>query len=185
MATTIVKNKTCTKCSIEYPATPEYFYADRALKSGLRARCKECCKQTDKKYRENHKEKILMYRKQYYQLHKEKANIYDKKYRQQHKEEMRARCRAYYRTVNGRLRTTYREIQRRCSNPDAISYKYYGGRGIKCLFETSDELIDYVVNELGVNPVGKQCHRIDNDGHYERGNITFLTAEKHRELHGK
>ncbi len=41
-----------------------------------------------------------------------------------------------------------------------------------------DEFRDYVTGVLGVDPRGLQCDRIDNEGHYERGNIRFVTAKE-------
>jgi hypothetical protein len=34
--------KTCTVCKLDLPATLEYFYADRRVKSNLRSKCKAC-----------------------------------------------------------------------------------------------------------------------------------------------
>lgn len=81
----------------------------------------------------------------------------------------------YYSTVNGRLRQCFSGIKQRCNNPKHLSYKNYGGRGIKCFFKSPKEFIDYVTNELQVDPRGLTIDRIDNDGHYERGNIQFVT----------
>lgn len=33
------------------------------------------------------------------------------------------------------------------------------------------------------DPRGKQCHRPDNDGDYEPGNIEFLDPDEHRRVH--
>jgi len=51
--------------------------------------------------------------------------------------------------------------------------------------QSADDFRDYVINELKVDPRGLQIHRIDNDGHYERGNIVFVTREEHKEIHMK
>ena len=88
---------------------------------------------------------------------------YGRNYRQIHRKQRK--------TFTTRLCRLFQDIKQRCDNPKNISYKYYGGRGIKCLFESSDEFIDYIANEL-------QIDRIDNNGHYERGNIRLTTAKE-------
>jgi hypothetical protein len=65
----------------------------------------------------------------------------------------------------------FSNVNSRCNNPRDISYKWYGGRGIKCKFKSVDEFVSYVVNNL-------QIDRIDNNGHYERGNIRLTTAKE-------
>lgn len=87
----------------------------------------------------------------------------------------------YRKTIKGHLIYCFHNIIARCNNSKHKSYKNYGGRGIKCLFKSFDEFIDYVVNELQVDPRGLTIDRIDNDGYYERGNIRFITqAENNR-----
>ena len=110
-------------------------------KNGLRAECRKC--QSN-------------YAKKYYRIHKIKRIKQMKEYRK---------------TFMGSLRRRFDTIKQRCNNPYSPDYKYYGSRGIKCLFESSDEFIDYIFNEL-------QIDRIDNNGHYERGNIRLTTAKE-------
>ena len=50
--------KRCTKCGENKPNTNEYFAFRNKSKGKLNARCKEC----DKKYRENNKDKLKEYR---------------------------------------------------------------------------------------------------------------------------
>ena len=83
----------------------------------------------------------------------------------------------YLNTIKGHLRQVYGAMKNRCNNQTNNRYKRYGGRGIKCRF-TSDEFVDYVVNVLKVNPMGLQIDRINNDGHYEVGNIRFVTCKE-------
>lgn len=78
-------------------------------------------------------------------------------------------------TLQGFLRGTYANIKKRCNNENCKDYKYYGGRGIKCRFNSFDDFADYVINVLQVEPRGLTIDRIDNDGHYEKGNIRFVT----------
>jgi len=86
------------------------------------------------------------------------------------------RDKEYNRTIRGHLRRIYAGMKCRCDNPKAKDFKDYGGRGIRLKF-TSDEFVDYVINTLKVDPRGLQIDRINNDGHYEKGNIRFVTAK--------
>ena len=64
-------------------------------------------------------------------------------------------------------------------------YKNYGGHGIKNKFKSTGEFVDYVINELQVDPCGLQIDRINNDGNYERGSIRFVTcSENNRNRRG-
>lgn len=84
--------KTCNKCEVEKPATPEYFHRNKSKKDGLEYTCKECRKEYDKKYYQENKEKKHEYDKKYYQENKE----YYKKYSEEHKEERREYSRNHY-----------------------------------------------------------------------------------------
>lgn len=140
--------KICTKCHKEYPATAEYFYRDNHLKNGLCSQCKFCKQKYIHQYRLRHQQELQKYN---------------------HK---------YYRTINGYLRTVYKNINHRCNNSKNKRYKDYGGRGIKNKFASSQEFVDYVMFELKIDPRGLQIDRINNDGHYELGNIQFVTAKE-------
>ena len=81
----------------------------------------------------------------------------------------------YNSTIRGCLVRRYHAMVNRCINPKCEDYKNYGGRGIECKFESIDDFRDYVMNELQVDPRGLDIDRIDNDGHYEKGNIRIVT----------
>ena len=83
---------------------------------------------------------------------------------------------SYYQTIRGRLRHVYHGMKSRCTNLNDKRYEGYGGRGIECRL-TSDEFVDYVISTLKIDPRGLQVDRINNDGHYEKGNIRFVTAK--------
>ncbi len=148
--------KNCTKCKVPKEATLENFPPNTKAKSGLGSWCRDCCKKCDQARHERNPER------------------------------MRNAKRLEYRTIKGSLRMVYRNIAKRCSgeseNPKNKSYTKWG---VKNLFGSSDEFMTYVVDELKADPRGKQIHRIDNDGHYESGNIEFLTPEEHKEKHKK
>ena len=85
------------------------------------------------------------------------------------------------RTIAGYLRHLFYCIKQRCDNSNYPKYKYWGGRGIKCKFRSADEFVNYVINNLQIDPHGLTIDRINNNGHYEPGNIRFVTiAENNR-----
>lgn len=84
----------------------------------------------------------------------------------------------YSNTINGHLRKVFSNIKRRCENINSKDYKYYGGRGIKCKFESAKEFIDYVLSKLEIDPRKLECDRIDNNGDYEKGNIRFVSHKE-------
>ena len=100
------------------------------------------------------------------------------KYRAKDQKHIKIRQKEYSNTIRGILNRKYHHIKWRCENPNAYNYNRYGGRGIKCLFKSSQEFADYVINELKADPRGLEIDRINNDGHYERGNIRFVTRSE-------
>lgn len=84
----------------------------------------------------------------------------------------------YYATVNGNLHRLYHNMNDRCKDKRRKVYD-----NIENKFMGPEHLISYVVEVLKVDPRGKVCHRIDNDGHYEPGNIEFLTKKGHDKIH--
>ena len=79
-----------------------------------------------------------------------------------------------YNTIEKHLRRIFSAMKQRCYKKNNLQYHRYGGRGIKICFER-DEFVDYVINELQIDPRELDCDRIDNNGNYERGNIRFVT----------
>jgi hypothetical protein len=71
---------------------------------------------------------------------------------------------------------------RRCTCPDDPNFKHYGGRGIKFLFTSFRQFLA----DIGRRPEGRlpsgralyNIHRIDNDGHYEQGNLKWATQKE-------
>lgn len=118
-----------------------------------------------------------------YGLHpvcKKCRKIYDQKYYQDHQQQCLTKDKEYRETIIGCLHGRFTGIKHRCNNLNNINYKNYGGRGIKCLFENADKFVDYIINELQIDPRGLQIDRIDNNGHYEPGNIRFVTRSENQ-----
>ena len=67
----------------------------------------------------------------------------------------------------------------RCVNPRNKRFKDYGGRGIEFRFPTVADAVNWVLEILGRRPSPRhEFDRIDNDGHYESGNLRWATKEQ-------
>lgn len=74
-------------------------------------------------------------------------------------------------------------VKRRCTDPKAQNYPWYGGRGITMhdpWLTDAEAFITYVEEHLGPRPPGKSIDRIDNDGNYEPGNLRWATMSEQR-----
>lgn len=65
-------------------------------------------------------------------------------------------------------------MKSRCQNPNDPGYSNYGGRGIEFRFPTVVAGARYIRDSLGIHR-DKELDRIDNDGHYEPGNLRWAT----------
>ena len=149
----VEKKKQCNKCKKWKLLSA--FYKHLTCKGGVRPDCKECN----------------------YQIYKVRNNKRKKKHYQTHKIETLERHKKYRKTRIGYIRHLFNCIKQRCNNSKYKYYKNYGGRNIKCLFNSSNEFVNYIINELQIDPRGLQIDRINNDGNYEPGNIRFVTAK--------
>lgn len=147
--------KTCTKCSEKLPATLEYFSPDKRNKDGLQGRCQNCCNNIRRIWREENPER--------------------------HRKYQEKQQREYVKTFYGYVAYLVAHIKYRCTNRNYPDYKYYGGRGIRCLF-TTQKLIKWLTVK-DIDPRGLCIHRIDNDGNYSLNNIIFLERSRHTTLH--
>lgn len=64
----------------------------------------------------------------------------------------------------------FKDIKRRCEEPNRKSYKNYGGRGIKCLWESFEQFYE----EMGTRPSNKHTiERKNVDGDYCKENCIW------------
>jgi hypothetical protein len=81
--------------------------------------------------------------------------------------------------------SAYAGARQRCTNPKDPEWGHYGGRGIKFQFVCFKQFLA----EIGCRPVGTMLDRKNNDGHYEPGNVRWVTpkvsANNRRQSFGK
>jgi hypothetical protein len=94
-----------------------------------------------------------------------------------------------YHTTHGLLRGGHptpeyqalRAARLRCTNPADKDFANYGGRGIEYrLLSDPGEAIAALVAAIGLRPPGMSIDRIDNEGHYEIGNLRWATRTQQR-----
>ena len=64
----------------------------------------------------------------------------------------------------------------RCSNKNAMNYKYYGGRGI--IVCENWKKFEIFLKDMGERPFGMSIDRIDVNGNYEFNNCKWSTASE-------
>lgn len=72
--------------------------------------------------------------------------------------------------------SSWQMMLQRCTNPKAPNWAYYGGRGITVcgLWHSFENFLA----DVGERPDGMTLDRIDNDGHYEPGNVKWSTPKQ-------
>lgn len=70
---------------------------------------------------------------------------------------------------------SFEHAKSRCTNKNSDRWPFYGGRGIKFLFKDFQEFLA----ALGPRPsLRHSVERINNDGHYEPGNVRWATKKE-------
>jgi hypothetical protein len=79
------------------------------------------------------------------------------------------------------------QARRRCISPAHPKFASYGGRGIEYRLPAAlGEATALLLKAIGSRPDGMSLDRIDNDGHYEVGNLRWATrSEQQRNKRGR
>ena len=93
----VYRVRKCNRCNKKLLVCKINFVKSKTCKWGYSTRCKEC----DKKYRKENKEKIKKYNECYYQENKKKIKEQNKKYREEHFD--------YYEEYNKQYREEHKE----------------------------------------------------------------------------
>ena len=111
-----------------------------------------------------------MYHKKYYKSHKERMKKTLVRWTKNNKAHISETSRMWRKRNHERI--VFKHIEDRTTNPKCKRYNYYGGRGIKNFLKSEQDIINAIGNRPGP---GYSIDRIDNNGHYEKGNIRWAT----------
>lgn len=75
-----------------------------------------------------------------------------------------------------KLYHVYYGILQRCNNSNNKAYKYYGARGIKCLFADWESFKNWALSNGYEH--GLTIERVDNNGNYEPKNCKWITNQE-------
>lgn len=77
-----------------------------------------------------------------------------------------------------RLRLRAFNAVARCTDESHPRYRDWGGRGIKVKFDNLQQFVEYLLTLPGHDNPKLFLDREDNDGHYEAGNLRFVTPSE-------
>ena len=166
--------KKCSKC--KQTKKLNEFSRARSTKDGLHCWCRVCMKEYQRAYRKVDVNKATNAESQKKYVRSAKGKIVIARRKKKHLS-----------TFVGQVGQRLYSMRRRCNRPKCKNYTSYGGRGIQCLFKSTNDLMQHMIVDLGVDNINLfkdlVFHRIDNDGNYERGNICLLTSAEHHRVH--
>jgi len=77
---------------------------------------------------------------------------------------------------NTKLYAVFQSMKHRCSNPNSQRFDYYGGKGVKVLWETVEDFVAWA--ESSGYTEGLSIDRVDSDGDYCPENCRWISLEE-------
>lgn len=105
--------KQCTKCLLTFPATREYFTANKSKKDGLNGWCKKCQYEYHRKYQQLNHDKLLEYRRAYTETNRDNIAEYMREYQKTNKDRLRKKAKGYALIYKQENRDMYRLSEHR------------------------------------------------------------------------
>jgi hypothetical protein len=164
-----MKTKSCKNCLLSKHYN--LYYKQKNSKDGLRNLCKECWDIKTRLWKTNN---IERHRDIQRKCNKERNLNMSKKDKQK-----RIKYVAFYnKTRDNGLYIKYMSMNIRCRYPSQENYKYYGGRGIKCEWESYQSFKKdmYESYKIHLNTYGKKettLDRLDFNGNYCKENCRW------------
>jgi hypothetical protein len=168
-----MKTKFCTKCKREKLLTD--FYIQKSHIDGYRSQCKDCVNIENKNYLLKNKLKIQEKAKLWRIKNRKRVLKKQKLYRINNKKQINKQI-DLWRIKDKKTfpwKYTLQAINQRCNNPNHNKYKFYGGRGIKCLI-TLEELKTLWFRDKAYLMKQPSIDRICHNGNYTFENCRYI-----------
>jgi hypothetical protein len=169
----VSKTKKCSKCEFKCPLekVSEFFYRrSDGHGDGFQSACKQCRNTITKSWAIAHPERAASFVANWAAAHPS----YQAEWVAAHPERQKAAIKNWQKKHP--LCFVYSQMMQRCYNPNATSYKDYGGRGIT-VCPRWHSLANFE-QDMPLRPKGTTLDRINNDGNYEPGNVRWATPKE-------
>lgn len=126
--------KRCNTCGEEFLATSDFFHIRLERPDGLCSRCKTCRLESQRKYRENNREKLIRKKKAYREQNREKIKGYNQKYYAENSEKRIEYSLRYNQINSENVRKQRRKYRKTHPEKERVKYIFRRTRKAKLPF---------------------------------------------------